>query len=216
MSIVIVPDFVAEDHEIRSKLHLAAKYITVHETANPNRGADDIMHGKYIKTPAAIDRSVLWHFTVDHDSIRQHIPVDEVGWHAGDGYNGAGNRQSIAIEMCVNEDGDFQKTQENTAQLIAHLYAIVPTLLSFPDGVVQHNKWSGKDCPKTLRSNGGAGWTKFLKAVKLALTPEWNPTDEINKLVARGIINTNHNANALVDWGKFATVINRVLDKWER
>lgn len=163
MSIIITPDFVPENHPIRSIRAMKPKWISLHETANRNRGADDIMHGQYIKSPAAVDRTVLWHFTVDQDSIRQHIPVREVGWHAGDGW-GPGNMESVAIEMCVNEDGDYFATLRLTAALVAHLVRTEPSLLPFPECLVQHNRWSGKDCPHVLRSIPG-GWNSFIGMV---------------------------------------------------
>lgn len=170
MTLIITPDFVPDNHPIRTKLPMKPKYISIHETANRNRGADDIMHGKYLKGTASIDRTVSWHFTVDHDSIRQHLPTNEVGWHAGDGYNGTGNRESIAIEMCVNEDGDYFATLRLTAELVAHLVATEPSLLPYPECTTQHNKWSGKDCPHVLRSIPG-GWQSFIGMCWNAMKP---------------------------------------------
>lgn len=169
-TLTIIPDFVPDNHPIRSHLPMAPKWITCHETANQNRGADAIMHGQYVKSPAAVDRSVLWHFTVDSDSIRQHLPVNEAGWHAGDGYNGPGNRESIGIEACVNVDGDFEATKRNVAWLVAHLKRTVPTLLPVPACVKQHNHWSGKECPRIMRSTPGA-WDGLLALIKVEMEP---------------------------------------------
>ena len=60
-------------------------------------------------------------FTVDDKEIYQHLPLNENAWHAGDGAEGTGNRESIAIEIAVNEDGDYNKAVENARKLAAYL-----------------------------------------------------------------------------------------------
>lgn len=147
---------------------LTAKYITIHDTANANKGANAEMHAAYVKGDTAANLPVSWHFTVDDTSIYQHLPLSENAWHAGDGNNGAGNRQSIAIEICENSDGDRAKAEALAARLTAHLIETVPSLLPFPECVVQHNRWSGKNCPRVLRARPG-GWQGFLDAVQREL-----------------------------------------------
>lgn len=169
ITVAIVP----ETHPIRSRLPMQAKYITIHETANRNRSAGDEMHAAYVLTPDAIDRTVLWHATVDEDSIHQHLPWDEAGWHAGDGYNGPGNRRSIGVELCVN--GNFEATQRLAARLVARLVKTVPSLLPFPECMAQHNRWSGKDCPAVLRFIPG-GWDRFVGLCRAELDPKPAPT----------------------------------------
>ena len=73
-------------------------------------GANARMHAAYVKNPST---SVSWHYTVDDEQIiYQHLPTNEIGWHAGDGGTGQGNRESIGIEICVNSDGQFAKARE--------------------------------------------------------------------------------------------------------
>lgn len=137
-------------------------YITVHETANIAPGANAEMHRRFVHNGGGPEH-VSFHFTVDDKEAIQLLPLDEVGWHAGDGGAGTGNRDSIAIEKCVNSDGDSTKTQENLATLIASLMK----QFNIPiERVVQHNKWSGKDCPHFMRSRGGAGWNQLIDMVK--------------------------------------------------
>ncbi|MEB8706802.1 N-acetylmuramoyl-L-alanine amidase, partial [Bacillus cereus] len=83
------------------------RYITIHTTANQNAGTDARAHARYVNNGGG-SSSVSWHFTVDDNRIVQHLPLNENGWHAGDG-NGAGNRSSIGIEICENRDGNFEK-----------------------------------------------------------------------------------------------------------
>ena len=115
-----------------------------------------------------MDRWGLFDAYVDDQRVVQHLPLDEVAWHAGDGSKGPGNTSSISIEICENADGDRAKAEANAAELVAHLIRTVPSLLSFPECVVQHNRWSGKDCPRIIRHRSG-GWEAFLAAVRARL-----------------------------------------------
>ncbi|WP_257148005.1 peptidoglycan recognition protein family protein, partial [Bacillus cereus] len=99
----IVP---AGNDNIRPQNYMSPKYITIHETDNTSVGAGARNHAQYLYNQAVgnTDRAASWHFTVDDKEIYQHLPLNENGWHAGDG-DGPGNRESIAIEIAVNSDG---------------------------------------------------------------------------------------------------------------
>ncbi|MGG4144545.1 N-acetylmuramoyl-L-alanine amidase [Paenibacillus algorifonticola] len=156
------------------------KYVTVHDTANSSKGADALSHAKYLKGSAAAALPVSWHFTVDDTRVVQHLPVTEHGWHAGDG-NGPGNRSSIGIEICENADGNRSKAEANAAALIAGLLRQLGLPIT---AVVQHNHWSGKNCPHTFRSRPGS-WESFLLQIKALLgdpvKPEPEPEPEPEK-----------------------------------
>lgn len=124
--------------------------ITVHETGNTSVGAGAENHCKYFHN---IQKKKSVHFFVDDKSIYQVLPINENAWHAGDGRYGDGNRTSIAIELCVNNDGDFQKTKENAKKLIQHLMQEMDIKLIYP-----HRHWNGKDCPHNILKDG---WNKF-------------------------------------------------------
>ncbi|MBO8169366.1 MAG: N-acetylmuramoyl-L-alanine amidase, partial [Thermoanaerobacteraceae bacterium] len=158
----IIKDFIPKGRRNRPGYELKPKYITVHDTANTNRGANALAHARYLKSNAAANAPVSWHFTVDDRRIVQHLPLDENGWHAGDGHNGAGNRTSIGVEICENRDGDRAKAEENAAELVGWLLEKFGLSI---ERVVQHHHWSGKNCPRVLRSRLG-GWEAFLKAVE--------------------------------------------------
>lgn len=133
------------------------KYITVHNTANTAAGATDEMHARYLK---GIDwQNKSWHFTVDDDSVTQHIPTNLNGWHAGDGVNGTGNRQSIGIEICENADGDYAKAEQNAIELIRYLMEKHNISINL---VVPHKHWSGKNCPRKILDR----WDDFIREVK--------------------------------------------------
>ena len=84
-------------------------------------------------------------------------------WHAGDG-RGPGNTESISIEICVNSDGNYKKSVENGAKLAAMILKEENIDIS---NMVQHNHWSGKDCPHEIRmGKDGITWTVFVEMVK--------------------------------------------------
>lgn len=142
----------------RPGLYLDPKYITVHETDNTNKGADAEAHARLQYNGNS--RTASWHYSVDDTEIWQSLPDNEVGWACGDGSSGTGNRKSISIELCVNSDGNFTKTKQNAAELVAYLMK----KHGIPIGnVVQHNHWSGKNCPRNLRI---AGWATLISQIK--------------------------------------------------
>ena len=171
----IIQDFIPAGRRNRPGMKLIGpKYITIHDTANPAKGADALMHARYLKGDEAANRPASWHFTVDDRNIVQHLPLDEVAWHAGDGSKGPGNTSSIAIEICENADGDRAKAEANAAELVAYLLKQFGLPI---DAVVQHNRWTGKDCPRIIRHRPG-GWEAFLAAVKAHL--EQPKEDEVS------------------------------------
>lgn len=137
------------------------KFITIHETANTNKGANAQAHANLQsrKNP----REASWHYQVDDKEIIQSFPDDVMCWSAGDG-RGPGNTQSIHIEICVNQDGNFHKAVRNAADLTRHLMNKYNISI---DNVVQHHKWNGKNCPYYLRSGKkGISWNDFKNLLK--------------------------------------------------
>jgi N-acetylmuramoyl-L-alanine amidase len=147
---------VAHRH-IRPRITMKPEYITIHETANTAKGADAQAHARLLARGNT--RTASWHFTVDDKRIIQHIPENEVAWHAGDGRNGPGNRKSIGIEICVNADGDFVRAQENAIRLVRMLMNKYKIPVS---RVVPHKHWSGKNCPANLLKQ----WPAFIARVR--------------------------------------------------
>lgn len=145
---------------------LTPEYITIHNTANTNSTADAVAHANLLRGSWK-NKSISWHYAVDENQIVQCIPDNENAWHAGDGGNGTGNRKSLAIEIC--ENGDLLKATDNAAELTA----ILMMKYNIPiENVVQHNHWSGKDCPRRIRSGEPYGWNAFLEKVKSYLISE--------------------------------------------
>lgn len=137
---------------------MAPARTTWHDTGNPGARTNAESHARWMAAgcPDANGNPTYtsWHFTVDDGRAIQHIPLNEVAWHAGDGSNGPGNRTSIAIEECVNSDRNAAKTRANAAELHAFLIRELKLQGGTVNGCVQHNYWSGKNCPEVIRNAG--------------------------------------------------------------
>ena len=147
--------------------------ITIHDTGNPSATADAKAHADLLSTRQGVDTS--WHYSVDDHSIYRSIPEDEVAWHAGDGTSGPGNNETISIESCVNAGNDYTKTLHNMADLCADILFRkgLKTAESF---LFQHNRWSGKNCPRFIRENDL--WGTLITLVQNRLNEKNIPATE--------------------------------------
>ncbi|UNP74858.1 S-layer homology domain-containing protein [Bacillus nitratireducens] len=207
------------NENIRPGYAMKPKYITIHETDNYSVGANASNHAQYLYSQATgtTDRSASWHFTVDDKEIYQHLPLNENGWHAGDGAEGTGNRESIAIEIAVNQDGDYNKAVENARKLAAYLMGELNIPL---ENVKKHQFWSGKNCPAIMIKNNA--WEPFLQGTKAYydanhkddITGGWYEAD-IRELDKRGIMvgdgKGSYWPERLVTRGEFANLVSRSL-----
>jgi len=146
---------------------LEPRFITIHSTQNPT--GDAYAHAKALKRGALRGGGIgylCWHFTVQDDTIIQHIPTDERGEHAD--FDGPGNRYSIGIEMCEHKGNDQLETMDRTAKLAASLmyYHKIPI-----ENVRAHYHWPrqgystpNKNCPHFLLEDGrpGGTWRWFV------------------------------------------------------
>ena len=149
--------FIPETLPGRPGIKREVKFIVIHETGNPSEGADAKAHSDYLLNGG--EGSTSWHYTVDDHEIYHHIPDSEVSWNAGDRrQEPGGNMNGISIELCVNQDGDFEKAFDNGARLTAYLMKAYDLKL---DDVQQHNYFNGKNCPQTIRESGR--WQEFLE-----------------------------------------------------
>lgn len=161
--------------------------VIAHWTANTRRGADAKAHVKYFNTT---DRFASAHYIVDDHSIYQCIPDSEVAYHVGgQRYLADGERLRkgaatpnyfvIGFEMCVNEDGDWDKTYQHSAELAAHL--LHKYQFSVHD-LYRHHDMTGKDCPKMMLT--AETWGAFKEAVALELAKFPQPRTAIGKVNA--------------------------------
>lgn len=138
--------------------------VTIHETANTARGADAGAHAT-LQSLGNV-RSASWHWSVDDTEAVQSFPHSVKCWHSG---TTAGNGTSVAIEICVNSDGDYTRAVANAAELAARILAQHGRGV---DDLRQHSAWSGKDCPRYLRSGAkGPTWSSFVAQVAEHLSP---------------------------------------------
>ncbi|MEY9979611.1 N-acetylmuramoyl-L-alanine amidase family protein [Lysinibacillus sp. RC79] len=135
------------------------KFIVVHETDNTRLGADADAHARLQYNGNS--RSASWHYTVDDKEAVQSFEHAWRCWAAG---SNTGNNEGIQIEVCVNSDGNYQKAMQNAAELVAKVMKDENIPIQ---NVVQHNHFSGKNCPRNMRE-GKILWSKFITMVKNA------------------------------------------------
>lgn len=158
---LLVPSTIAS--KVTSGKGNARKKVCIHETANTSKGANADAHARLQYNGNS--RQASWHWTVDDREAVQSFTHDYRCWHAG---TTQGNNEAIAIEICVNADGNYKKAVQNAAELVAKI--LKEENLTIND-VVQHNHYSGKDCPKIMRSGSVLPWSSFIQMVKSNLQP---------------------------------------------
>lgn len=159
--------------------------VIVHWTANTGKGANAWANRNYFNNT---DRFASAHYCVDDGVILQCLPDEEVGYHVGgNNYRAIGkyvmgdsptpNYHCVGIEMCVNMDGDWNKTYENSVELTRHL------LNKFNMSVFslfRHFDITGKDCPKMMIEE--EAWQKFRRDVNKGLKLE------VKEVVRKGVV----------------------------
>lgn len=223
----IIQDFIYPDSNTRlrpgtgktgTKMPGGPQYVVIHDTGmsgpgDTAEGLNGFIHGNANSDDG---RVASWHFSIDDKETYQHVPTDEIAWHAGDGgaafgseyfnkdYNawsiGGGNQNGIGIETCINAGGNYELTLKRTAKLTAALLHQYNLTL---DRVKTHNDFSGKNCPAVIRSQKGL-WESFMRDVEIEyflltigddITVNWeNSNPEIIKssgLVVKPIHDTN-------------------------
>lgn len=153
--------------------------IVVHNTANDSSAQNEISY--MIRN----DSEVSFHFAVDDKEVVQGIPLDRNAWHSGDGGNGKGNREGIAIEICYSKSGGerFIKAENLAAKFIAQLLKERGWGI---DKVTKHQDYSNKYCPhRTL----DMGWQRFLDLIKAELDDNQSiPSKKTNEEIAKEVI----------------------------
>ena len=143
-------------------------WLVVHDTGNPSKGADADAHRRFFSSK----RKSSAHYFVDDKQIIQIIGDSQASWHCGDNQgkgralNGCKNVNSIGIELCINQDGDYDKAYKNLVELVKNLMVKFKIDL---DHVCRHYDVSRKRCPGTFFDRGL--WTKFKEDIGRPL--EW-------------------------------------------
>lgn len=166
----IIVDLLPDDSPLKpNTLRKATKYVVIHNTgmAHPTataKGLNDYIH--------STTRVASWHFSIDDKETYQHLGLDEVGWHAGDGSRtyletwsggiGGGNQNGIGIESCVYAGVDFNKVMRRLAKLTAMLLIKYDLDMQC---IKQHYNFDSKDCPQVLRQSDR--WNELLDLIRL-------------------------------------------------
>lgn len=165
------------------------QYVVVHETANTDVGGGALWHANYLMNGYlnGTDRYASWHYTVDDKKIYQHIPLEEVAYHAGDGSTvagspwrdgnqggiGGGNRNGIGIETSVAHGDNIMSIWHRTARLSAKLSKQFNLPANDHMGNVKfHQDFSGKVCPQSMINAGLTGY--FYDLVEKEYYREYN------------------------------------------
>lgn len=176
---ISVKEMLLTNHNRPGKKIIKLKGIVIHWTGNTNKGADAIANRNYFNNTK---NSVSAHYLVDDKNIIRCIPDGEIAYHVGaKKYAAAGlkikednyspNYFLIGVEMCVNSDGDWNKTYQNTVELAAYLLKKYNLNI---DNLYRHYDITGKDCPKMFLEP--EKWQAFKKKVAYCM-------DEIKLLI---------------------------------
>lgn len=143
-----------------------------------------------------------WHLSVDEATVVQGLPLNRNAWSFGDGKDGEGNRNYIAVEICrdmlASNDDKFTQAEKTAAIVIADLMYQHGWI---KDTIKKHQDFADKYCPhKTLDK----GWDRYVEMVLDYLdqlmqytagtdtpdVPEEPSTPEEGESVNGGLINT--------------------------
>lgn len=146
----------------RELVRISPTTVTIHNTDNRARGAGAARHSRFVRevgyyTLRDVKHPVSWHFVVDDMMVIKQLPIDERALHAG-----RGNRSSIAIEICMNEDIDQDAANERAAKLVA---VLLYDLGLKTTEIRTHKDWTGKNCPSLLLPS----MPKFIERVGVIL-----------------------------------------------
>ena len=150
------------------------RFIVVHTTGNPRKGADARAHFEYWNS-GNVEQSA--DFVVDDKEALQINDFSKYyTWHCGDGKGkyGITNSNSIGIEICVNSDGDFEKALEKAVELVQGLRVQTGVM-----EVVRHYDASRKNCPAELSKDNWNEWYKFLDRVNHPKVQELTSINDI-------------------------------------
>ena len=175
------------------------KYIVVHDTANSQNGADADAHFSYFNGG---NREASAHYFVDDSQILRIIKDSDSAWHCGDGHGryGITNENSLGIEMCVNSDGDFEKTKKNALELIVFL---METYNIDFENVVRHYDASRKICTSIMSKNNWTEWYEFKNSLKLLIESKgFKDYREIIKLLYKNIFGRDGDYEGVNFWNE--------------
>lgn len=143
---------------------ITPEYIVIHDTANEDEGANVAMHERYWSRPVGTSA----HYIVDDGRAVQLLENNWRGWHTGVLFTKhpkmpqVRNSNSIGIEICVNKDGNFDKSFKNAVALTKYLMV---ELNIDANHVVTHDDATGKGCPHKMLEENPQYWKTFKEEI---------------------------------------------------
>ena len=128
-------------------------YIVIHETDNYRATAGARTHAS-AQSKGHLSTSV--HYYCGYDGVYQATEHADGTYSIGIEYGGnhavrdANNRNTINIEICVNEDGDYNVARANAIELVKYL---IKTTGIPASRVIRHYDAKGKYCPRKMMDN---------------------------------------------------------------
>lgn len=184
------------------------KYIVIHTTGNPRKGADAEAHFQYWNS-GKVGQSA--DFVVDDkEALQINDYTRFYTWHCGDGKGkyGITNANSIGIEICINSDGDYSKAVENAIRLTRGL---MKTLNIPSERVVRHYDASRKTCPAEMAANDWADWKEFKSRLVESEVLTMTQYEELKKLIAESKEQVFRRSEDVPEWGR--STVKKLLDK---
>jgi hypothetical protein len=133
---------------------IAPATVIWHDTGNPNAGANAEMHRRFTHNGGG-EHGVSFHWSVDDREAIQLLPHVERGYHALEPCNS----RTIAVEICIASDLDWERVFDNAAKLGAYIEAVEGRELVHQ----QHHDCTGKNCPGRIRREGR--WNEFVARI---------------------------------------------------
>lgn len=195
---------------IKCPYAMKAKKMTYHNTDNSMDALSEIT---YMRNN---NNQTSYHLAADENEVIQGIPFDRNSWNAGDGLNGYGNRNTVAVEICRNYDrkrnttnllqpqqGWYTKAERNASLFgatVMYEQGMAPILAN----VKFHHDWSGKWCPSKILNEGRELAFKALAvsdAIKYRAKMEGKPIKPSKPTSGKKSNNTIANEVIAGKWG---------------
>lgn len=181
-------------YNIKCPYGMTPEGITIHNTANDASAMSEISY------MIGNNNQVSFHDAVDDYRVVRGIEHNRNTWNAGDGTNGYGNRNTIAIEICYSLSGGsrFIQAEKNAAWYIAYL------MKQYGWGIDRindkrigtHQDRSGKYCPHRTLDMGINRFYDMIKSEYYKLTGTNSNTAELYR-VQTGAFSKKENADRL-------------------
>ena len=201
---VNIVEMLLTNHNRPKKKLIKLKGLVIHYTANTNKGANAVANRNYFNNTT---NSCSAHYIIDDKQIIRCVPDSEVAYHCGankyttlgtslrEGTAYSPNFFTVGVEMCVNSDGDWNKTYQNTVEFVAKFLKEHGLTI---DNLLRHYDITGKNCPAMMIDE--KEWRKFKQAVQ----------NEINKQLIQEVFELFKDEKDISTWAKDS--VKRVSD----